>query len=413
MTMTMTTHTGKIARLAKKVREELGRRLADGEPGPDLLEWLNGRRDVKAVLRKQFGGRPVNKQNLCAWRRSGHVEWLALEEARGRMDRVVTRGDDLAKRAGKRGLGDRLAILLALEMDGLSRELLDPERDPEKRWQRVREMHREVSRLRRDDDRVKRTALREKRDKAKGQRLKAEVEDEDAAYWNQVEPPPQGIEAAREAMAAMGGGEKSKGQSLKSKVSEDEHDDEDEDGLSRVKVGQEGNDVQNPRSKVQFLHEERLPYLDEPGYETLFTQDNTYGTRYRKVPIGWKDPEGISPGGVQGPKSKDQSPDEARPVVAGNSQAGNTGLESPVNSQTGKSALLRPSVPYTPDPDPEVEAYNRWWRMNQNFEPFDYDELQRIYAELPQKIAEYQAKLRREARGPELLMAESMEGAGI
>src|ERR1700730_1045193 len=125
-----TTHTGKIARLAKKLREELGRRVEDGEPGPSLLQWLNGRRDVKAVLRAQFGGRPVNKQNLSAWRRSGHVEWLRLEEARGQMDRGVTQGDDLAKRAGKRGLGDRLAILLALEMDGLMRVLLTPEADP-------------------------------------------------------------------------------------------------------------------------------------------------------------------------------------------------------------------------------------------------------------------------------------------
>ncbi len=149
----MTTHIGKIARLAKKLREELGRRMADGEPGPSLLKWLNGRRDVKAVLRAQFGGRPVNKQNLCAWRRSGQVEWLKLEEARGRTDRLAEQADDLAKRAGTRGLGDRLAILLALEMDGLMRTLLEPEADPEKRWQRVRELHREVSRLRRDDDR--------------------------------------------------------------------------------------------------------------------------------------------------------------------------------------------------------------------------------------------------------------------
>jgi hypothetical protein len=110
---------------------------------------------------------------------------------------------------------------------------------------------------------------------------------------------------------------------------------------------------------------------------------------------------------------------EARPAIPGNSPAGNTGLESPVNSQTGAearpaiSALLLPSVPYVPDPDPEVEAYNRWWRMNRNFEPFDYEELQRIYAELPQKIAEYQAKLRREAGAGELSMAENMEGAGI
>jgi len=50
--------------------------------------------------------------------------------------------------------------------------------------------------------------------------------------------------------------------------------------------------------------------------------------------------------------------------------------------------------------------------MDRNMEPFDYEELQRIYAEVPQKIAEYQAKLRREAGAPEL-MAECMEGAGI
>ncbi len=204
--MTMTTHIGKIARLSRRRREGVCGRLVNGRPAGEILKWLNKLKDVRAVLRTQFGGRRINKQNLSAWRRSGHLEWLKLEEVRGRMDRLMEKADDLAKRAGKRGLGDRLAILLALEMDGLMGTLLEPEVDPEKRWQRVRELHREVSRLRRDDDRVKRTELREKRDKAIGQRLKAEGGDEDEAYWNHEEPPPQGIEAAREAMAAMGGG---------------------------------------------------------------------------------------------------------------------------------------------------------------------------------------------------------------
>jgi hypothetical protein len=137
---------------------------------------------------------------------------------------------------------------------------------------------------------------------------------------------------------------------------------------------------------VQFLHEERLPYEDEPGFEILHTRDDKYGVRYRKVPMGWQDPEGISP-------AKEA---EALPAIDG-------------NPQTGMSGLLLPSVPYVPDPDPEVEAYNRWWRMNRNFERFDYDELQRIYAELPQKIAEYQAQLPREAAVDELA-AECMEG---
>ena len=111
---------------------------------------------------------------------------------------------------------------------------------------------------------------------------------------------------------------------------------------------------------------------------------------------------------------------EAGPAVAGNTQNGNTGLEAearpanPVDFQAERAALGLPrGVPYVPDPDPEVEAYNRWWRMKCGFDRFDYEELQRIYAELPQKIAEYQAKLRREAGAPELLMVECMEGAGI
>ncbi len=357
------------------------------------------------------------------------MEWLALDAARGRLDRLVEKADDLAKRAGKRGLGDRLAILLALEMDVLSRELLEPEADPEKRWQRVRELHREVSRLRRDDDRVTRTRLREKRDKARGQRLRAEGGDpsslrydaasEDEAYWNQVEPPPQGIEAAREAMAAMGGNPSSQGDGAASE-DEDEQETASEDGLRQVKVGQGGNDVQNPRAKgqspgakVQFLLEERKPCLDEPGCEILFTQDNTYGTRYRKVPIGWQDPEGISPAmqkeelrmkngaaEVQGPGSKGQSL--------------GTGGGTPPEPAGGDACatILRPSVPYVPDPDPEVEAYNRWWRMNQNFERFDYEELQRVYAELPQKIAEYQARLRRELGAGELARRKHGGGGG-
>ncbi len=114
---------------------------------------------------------------------------------------------------------------------------------------------------------------------------------------------------------------------------------------------------------------------------------------------------------VRGMKNEEA---EARPAVTGN-----TGLEAearpavPVNSQVGKSALQLPSAPvYVPDPDPEVEAYNRWWRMNRNFERFDGNELDRTYAELPQKIAEYQAKMQR-GEGAGELAAECIEGAGI
>ena len=45
----------------------------------------------------------------------------------------------------------------------LATALLDTETDPEKKWQRLCEIHRELSRLRRDDDRAARTLIQQER----------------------------------------------------------------------------------------------------------------------------------------------------------------------------------------------------------------------------------------------------------
>jgi hypothetical protein len=41
---------GKIARLPEEIREELNRRLANGEPGRAVLPWLEGLPAVKQVM---------------------------------------------------------------------------------------------------------------------------------------------------------------------------------------------------------------------------------------------------------------------------------------------------------------------------------------------------------------------------
>ena len=51
---------GKIARLPEEIREELNRRLADGEPGSSLARWLNGLPAVREMLERYFGGRDIN-----------------------------------------------------------------------------------------------------------------------------------------------------------------------------------------------------------------------------------------------------------------------------------------------------------------------------------------------------------------
>jgi hypothetical protein len=67
--------TGKIARLPRPLRDELNRRLENGEQGQKLLHWLNKQPEAKAVLAEDFGGRPLNAQNLTEWKQGGLREW--------------------------------------------------------------------------------------------------------------------------------------------------------------------------------------------------------------------------------------------------------------------------------------------------------------------------------------------------
>ena len=74
----MKTRNGKIARLPLEIRDQLNTRLADGEPGNRLVEWLNSNPAVMKVMEEQFDGRPINENNLSEWRTGGYEEWLTL-----------------------------------------------------------------------------------------------------------------------------------------------------------------------------------------------------------------------------------------------------------------------------------------------------------------------------------------------
>jgi hypothetical protein len=77
----MTTRIGKNGQLSKDRRHELGQRIEDGEPGTDIVQWLNLQPDVQAILQEQFAGRPIGEQNLSDWKQTGHVEWLRRRAA--------------------------------------------------------------------------------------------------------------------------------------------------------------------------------------------------------------------------------------------------------------------------------------------------------------------------------------------
>jgi hypothetical protein len=169
------THVGKIGRLPKSIRDDLGHRIEDGEPGRESVKWLNGEPRVQEILKKQFGGRAVTEQNLSEWKQGGHLEWLRQEETRLLAARLTEQSDDLDEASDGQEISDRFASVLAVEITRLAMTLLEKETDPEKRWQRLCGVHRELSQLRRDDHRAVRTLI--KRDRWNRETEREEEED--------------------------------------------------------------------------------------------------------------------------------------------------------------------------------------------------------------------------------------------
>ena len=166
-----TTRIGKIGRLPQQVRNELNRRLHDGEPGKGLVDWLNGRPEVKKVLHQWFEGRPVTEQNLSEWKQGGYADWERQEEARAWVRELAEDAGDLGP-AG--AVCDGFASVLAVELTRLAKELLAAEADPEKRWETLCKVNEELSRLRREEQRSTQTRLREERWELEKTRLEEE-----------------------------------------------------------------------------------------------------------------------------------------------------------------------------------------------------------------------------------------------
>jgi hypothetical protein len=154
------THVGKIGRLPQSIRDQLGHRIEDGRPGTEIVQWLNEQLQVKVVLAEFFGARPINEQNLSDWRQSGHQNWLRHQNAAAAVQSLLESSGDLEKASGQRGICDRFAIVLAVEMTQTALALLAAETDLEKRWKRLCEIQRQLSQLRRDDHRSAQIAQR-------------------------------------------------------------------------------------------------------------------------------------------------------------------------------------------------------------------------------------------------------------
>ena len=117
-------YRSKIGRLPFAVRNELNERIRDGAQGAELLDWLNGLKETKKILREMGGpgsvpAAAVNAQNLTDWRSSGYKDWLDDQADADRIRRLAEVSQALASAAGGNVAGVGCSIVTAKIMDAL------------------------------------------------------------------------------------------------------------------------------------------------------------------------------------------------------------------------------------------------------------------------------------------------------
>lgn len=179
---------GKIARLPGPVREQVNRRLDNGEKGRDIIAWLNLNDEVKAVLTRDFDGHEINHVNLCQWRQGGYRDWEMQQATLDETHRVVSEGLELDK-VGEKALADKLAVWLVGRYVLVTRKLIENENDPAA-WKLLRELCHDVVALRRGDHGAEWLRLEQERLKLQHQKQQSDREKLKQEILKE-NPPPQ------------------------------------------------------------------------------------------------------------------------------------------------------------------------------------------------------------------------------
>jgi len=150
------TRNGKIARLPLAMRQELNRRLDEGEQAKKLVAWLNGLPEVQTIVAAEFGGKAIRAQNLSEWKQGGYLDWKAQQEALEIAGRL---GEDAAEWTGegRAPLTDTLAHFLVARYAVATRRVA--ETGGREGWRMLREMCGDVVELRKGDHSAERLQI--------------------------------------------------------------------------------------------------------------------------------------------------------------------------------------------------------------------------------------------------------------
>ena len=148
----MTRH-GKVARLPKAIRDELNRRLANGEQGKRLVVWLNGLDTVQAILKEDFEGKLISEANLTGWKQGGYQDWRQREEVSALAAELRDRPQGILEELDGAEGSDYLGTLMMVQLAQISQTFLDKNLSVEERWKRFRTVNIELARMRLGDHR--------------------------------------------------------------------------------------------------------------------------------------------------------------------------------------------------------------------------------------------------------------------
>jgi len=166
---------GKIARLPRDLRDQLNRRLDDGEPGVQLVQWLNELPEVQAVLSRNFDGRKINEQNLTEWKSGGYRDWQARQEMLAQAREMAADAAELT-RATSGKLTDHLAAILAARYAGVIAGWNgEPTDEFRAKLRPLRELCEDIFKLRRGDHSGARLFMEQERLEQEREKTKEEL----------------------------------------------------------------------------------------------------------------------------------------------------------------------------------------------------------------------------------------------
>ena len=89
--------SGKIGRLPVALQDAVCQRLECGQFGREIAAWLNSLPEVQQVLKEDFGGQAVTRQNVNAWGRSGFERWRQNNEKTERIKNLAAQAMQFAQ----------------------------------------------------------------------------------------------------------------------------------------------------------------------------------------------------------------------------------------------------------------------------------------------------------------------------